>query len=176
MKISFVNQIGQLLYRSGSWKDKETFYEIVRMDDVIGAKAANFGFGFGGPCLPRDNRSLVKFAKKVGVDYEIGNVVDELNNQHLKFLHEFYRKQNKENLPYYFSYISYKHGTDLDEPAQQHDLAKLFLQDGIKVYVLESEFLNKKVAQKLKDVFGDLLEFKSEAELIQSNIEYFKIN
>lgn len=176
MKISFVNQIGQLLYRSGSWKDKETFYEIVRMDDVIGAKAANFGFGFGGPCLPRDNRSLVKFAKKVGVDYEIGNVVDELNNQHLKFLHEFYSKQNKDNLPYYFSYISYKHGTDLDEPAQQHDLAKLFLQDGIKVYVLESEYLNKKVAQKLKDEFGDLLEFKSEAELIQSNIEYFKIN
>ena len=176
IKVSFVNQIGQLLYRSGEWKDKETFYEIIKMNDIIGAKASDFGFGYGGPCLPRDNRSLAKFAKKMGVDYDIGNVVDELNNKHLTFLHELYSKQNKDNLPYYFSYISYKQGTDLDEPAQQHDLAELFLKDGIRVYVLESEFLNQKVAQKLKDKFHDLLEYKSEEELKQENIKYFKIN
>jgi len=176
MKISFVNQIGQLLYRSGSWKDKETFYEILRMDKIVGANAANFGFGYGGPCLPRDNRSLVKFAKKVGVDYDIGNVVDQLNDKHLAFLHELYSKQNQDNLPYYFSYLSYKQGTDLDEPAQQNDLAKLFMKDGIKVYVSPSEYLNKKIAHELKDQFGDLLQFKSETELKQENINYFKIN
>lgn len=176
MKISFVNQIGQLLYRSGSWKDKETFYEIVRIDDVIGARAANFGFGYGGPCLPRDNKSLVKFAKKVGVDYNIGDVVDDLNNKHLTFLHELYSKQNQDKLPYYFSYISYKQGTDLDEPAQQHDLAELFMEDGIKVYVSPSEFLNKKIAQKLKDKFGNLFQIKSDTELKKENIDYFQIN
>jgi len=176
MKISFVNQIGQLLYKSGSWKDNETFYEIIKMDDVIGPKAANFGFGFGGPCLPRDNKSLVRYAEKVGVDYEIGHVVDELNNKHLGFLHEFYNTQNKDNLPYYFSHISYKQGTDLDEPAQQHDLAKLFMQDGTRVYISPSRFLNKDIAQKLKDQFGDLLHFKSESDLDQENIDYFKIN
>jgi len=176
MKVSFANQIGQLLYRSGSWKDKETFYETLRNYDIVGPKAANFGFGFGGPCLPRDNMSLVKFAKKMGVDYDIGHVVDKLNDNHLTFLLELYTKQNKENLPYYFSYISYKQGTDLDEPAQQHDLAELFMQNGVKVYVYPSEYLNKSIAKKLKDKFGDLLQFKSEADLETEKIKYFKIN
>tara|TARA_B100001057_G_scaffold434499_1_gene464190 strand:+ start:1407 stop:2561 length:1155 start_codon:yes stop_codon:yes gene_type:complete len=176
IKVSFVNQIGQLLYRSGSWKDKETFYELVRIDDVIGARASKFGFGYGGPCLPRDNKSLVKFAKKLGVDYNIGDVVDDLNNKHVIFLHELYSKQNQPKLPYYFSYISYKPGTDLDEPAQQHDLAKLFLEDGIKVYVSPSQFLNQNVAKKLKDQFGDLFQIKSETDLKQENIDYFQIN
>ncbi len=176
IKVSFVNQIGQLLYRSGGWKDKETFYEIIRMNDVIGAKASNFGFGYGGPCLPRDNKSLVKFAKKVGVDYNIGDVVDDLNNKHLTFLHELYSNQNQDKLPYYFSYISYKQGTDLDEPAQQHDLAKLFMEDGITVYVSPSHFLNKKIAQNLTDQFGDLFQIKSDADLKKENIDYFQIN
>ena len=77
---------------------------------------------------------------------------------------------------YYFSYLSYKQGTDLDEPAQQNDLAKLIMKDGIKVYVSPSEYLNKKIAHELKDQFGDLLQFKSETELKQENINYFKIN
>ena len=118
----------------------------------------------------------MKFAKKLGVDYNIGDVVDDLNNKHVTFLHELYSKQNQPKLPYYFSYISYKPGTDLDEPAQQHDLAKLFLEDGIKVYVSPSQFLNQNVAKKLKDQFGDLFQIKSETDLKQENIDYFQIN
>lgn len=176
MKISFANQLGQMLYRGGGWKDKDTFYEILKLNDTIGEVASSFGFGYGGPCLPRDNRSLVKYAKKIGVDYTIGDVVDQYNDKHLEFLHELYTKENNKKLPYYFSFISYKPFTDLDEPSQQHDLAKLFLSEGIQVYVSPSEFLNKSIAQKLQDQFGELFQIKNESELQAENIQYFKIN
>ena len=50
------------------------------------------------------------------------------------------------------------------------------MEDGIKVYVSPSEFLNKKIAQKLKDKFGDLFQIKSDTELKKENIDYFQIN
>ena len=176
LKISFANMMGQLLYKSGSWKDKDAFYNLMKMNPNVGKRLIDFGFGYGGPCLPRDNRSLVKFAKKVGYNYELGNIVDQFNDQHVNFLYELYTKDNKQLLPFYFSYVSYKHGTDLDEPAQQYDLAEMFCKNKYKVYVEPSEFLNEKVYQRLKTKFPDYIEKQSIAELDNNNIKYYKVN
>ena len=176
LKITYANLIGQVLYKSGSWDDSETFYDLLRLNPAIGKKNMGFGFGYGGPCLPRDNISLVKFAKNMGVDYNLGLVVDKHNDDHLNFLFEYHSKQNKENLPYYFSYISYKAGTDLDEPSQQYDLAKLFLKQKSVVYVSPSEFLNSKMINRLKQEFGSLLQIKSLQDLDRQGIKHYRLN
>ena len=176
LKISFANMMGQLLYKSGSWKDKDAFYNLMKLNPNVGTRLINFGFGYGGPCLPRDNRSLVKFAEKIGYNYELGNMVDQFNDQHVNFLYELYTKDNKQALPFYFSYISYKYGTDLDEPAQQYDLLEMFCKNKYKVYVEPSEFLNEKVYQRLAKKFPNFLERRSRADLDKNNINYYKIN
>ena len=176
LKISFANMMGQLLYKSGSWKDKDAFYNLMKLNPNVGTRLIDFGFGYGGPCLPRDNRSLVKFAEKIGYNYELGNLVDQFNDKHVDFLYDYYCTDNKNNLPYFFSYISYKAGTDLDEPAQQYDLAEMFLKNNIQVYVAPSKFLNDKVYNRLKTLYPDLLEKQSAQELDSANVKYYKIN
>ena len=103
-------------------------------------------------------------------------MVDQFNDQHVNFLYELYTKDNKQALPFYFSYISYKYGTDLDEPAQQYDLLKMFCKNKYKVYVEPSEFLNEKVYQRLAKKFPNFLERRSRADLDKNNINYYKIN
>ena len=176
LKISFANMMGQLLYKSGSWKDKDAFYNLMKLNPNVGTRLIDFGFGYGGPCLPRDNRSLVKFAEKIGYNYELGNIVDQFNDKHVDFLYDYYCTDNKNRLPYFFSYISYKAGTDLDEPAQQYDLAEMFLKNNIRVYVAPSKFLNDKVYNRLKTLYPNLLEKQSAQELDSANVKYYKIN
>ena len=176
LKISFANMMGQLLYKSGSWKDKDAFYNLMKLNPNVGTRLIDFGFGYGGPCLPRDNRSLVKFAEKIGYNYKLGDLVDQFNDKHVDFLYDYYCEDNKNNLPYFFSYISYKEGTDLDEPAQQYDLAEMFLKNNIRVYVAPSKFLNDKVYNRLKTLYPDLLEKQSAQELDSANVKYYKIN
>ena len=118
----------------------------------------------------------MKFAEKIGYNYELGNIVDQFNDKHVDFLYDYYCTDNKNNLPYFFSYISYKAGTDLDEPAQQYDLAEMFLKNNIQVYVAPSKFLNDKVYNRLKTLYPDLLEKQSAQELDSANVKYYKIN
>ena len=176
LKISFANTIGQLLYKSNCWKDQKNFYNIMKSSPFIGNKFVDFGFGFGGPCLPRDNRSLVEYANKIDNNYDLGKLVDKINSNHLDFLYEFYLNNNNKNLPFYFSYISYRYGTNLDEPAQQFDLAEMFCKNKYKVYVEPSEFLNEKVYQRLKTKFPNYIEKQSIADLNKNNINYYKVN
>jgi UDP-glucose 6-dehydrogenase len=59
-------------------------------DSRVGRKYLRYGFGYGGPCFPRDNRAFASFAKNVGLDYNLGYVTDAINNQHAKLLCDYY--------------------------------------------------------------------------------------
>jgi len=97
----------------------------------------NYGYGFGGPCLPRDNRSFAAYAKKLGLEYNLGLTTDDFNNEHARFLTNYFLKKNERNLPFCFHYISYKEGTDILTESQQYRLCLDLLDQGYKVYVVE---------------------------------------
>lgn len=40
----------------------------VGQDSRVGSKCIMPGYGFGGPCFPRDNRALGNYAKSIGVN------------------------------------------------------------------------------------------------------------
>ena len=84
-KISYANMIGQVLAQSNLYDEIDTVLSSIGSDSRIGHKYMNFGFGFGGPCFPRDNRAFASYAQKVGVEHNIGTTTDNFNKAHLLF-------------------------------------------------------------------------------------------
>jgi len=145
-KISYANTIGQVLALSELDDEIDSVLEAIGNDSRIGKKYLKFGFGFGGPCFPRDNRAFASYAKKVGVEFNIGQTTDDFNNEHSKFLFSYFTKKNKNNLPFVFPSVAYKKGTDILQESQQYRLCLDLLDAGHKVHVLDDS---------LKDVCDD---------------------
>merc|ERR1711968_224572 len=51
-------------------------------DARIGQKCLMPGYGFGGPCFPRDNRALGGYARALGVEPLIPDATDRYNEIH----------------------------------------------------------------------------------------------
>ena len=62
MKISYSNMIGDIADRTKG-ADKFDILKAVGQDSRIGDKCLMPGYGYGGPCFPRDNRALGWYAK-----------------------------------------------------------------------------------------------------------------
>lgn len=142
-KISIANWIGQVLIKSGLEHDVKKVTKAIGDDSRIGKKYFNFGFGYGGPCLPRDNRSLAHYSKSLGIDFNLGFLIDDINKEHSSFLLEYVINKNTKNLPFYLPFISYKPNSDIMEESQQYKLCLDLLNKGHIVYVEESEYLPK---------------------------------
>jgi len=136
-KISYANMVGEVMSLAGLENEIDNVLHAIGSDTRVGSKYLKYGYGFGGPCLPRDNRSFAAYAKKLGLKYNLGAVTDDFNNEHSKFLKEYFIKKNTENLPFCFHYVSYKEGTDILTESQQYRLCLDLLNEGYKVYVIE---------------------------------------
>ena len=160
-KISYANMIGQVLAQSNLYDEIETVLSSIGSDSRIGHKYMNFGFGFGGPCFPRDNRAFASYAQKVGVEHNIGTTTDNFNDAHATFLKDYFDKHNIDNLPFCFDYIAYKPETDILTESQQYKLCLDLLDLGYKVYVLD-----------------DLLKGKCDARIVfeEPEEEVYRIN
>jgi len=173
LRISFYNQIGQIAIQSGVAEDLQ---EIDRAINRFNDMDLRFGFGYGGPCLPRDNRAMVAYARKIDSDYVLGDIVDRFNNDHSIFLADYFIEQNKENKPYYFDYITYKKGVNMTDESQQFECCWKLLELGNIVYVNPSEYLPMDFSYKLLDKFKDRVFFKTREELVEQDIDFFEIN
>lgn len=167
-KISFANMIGQVLILSGLEDEIESVLASIASDSRIGSKYLRFGFGFGGPCLPRDNRAFSKYAEKLGLTYNLGETTDNFNYEHAKFLKNYFIDRNTEGLPFYFSYISYKKGTDILTESQQYILCQDLLDAGYTVYVDDVDSIIKQVEKNLIEWYGDRIKFGKPPEDIKT--------
>jgi len=136
-KISYANMVGEVMTLAGLESEIKTVLSAIGADTRVGKKYLNYGYGFGGPCLPRDNRSFAAYAKKLGLEYNLGQTTDNFNNEHAKFLLNYFVKRNEKSLPFCFKYVSYKEGTDILTESQQYRLCYDLLNLGYKVYVVE---------------------------------------
>jgi len=137
-KITYANQVGQVMIRDGMEDEVATVLKAIGSDSRIGTKYLNYGFGFGGPCFPRDNRAFAAYASKAGVETPLGATTDKFNDEHTKFLKEYYVNKNKDNRAYVFHYLTYKDGVDILTESRPYDLALSLLDDGYEVYCLDS--------------------------------------
>lgn len=148
-KISFANMVGQVLTSSGHEDEITNVLSAIGSDTRIGNKYFNYGFGFGGPCLPRDNRSFGSYMQKLGMKNNLGQIIDYFNEEHLDYLFDYFKKSNIDGLPFYFNHVSYKRGTDMIVESQRLALCKKLLDAGYKVYISDE----KAVVNSIYDEF-----------------------
>lgn len=158
-KISYANMVGEVMTLAGMEDEIDTVLCAIGSDSRVGSKYLKYGYGFGGPCLPRDNRSFAAYAKKLGLEYNLGLTTDNFNDEHAKFLFNYFVNKNSENLPFYFSYISYKKGTDILTESQQYRLCKDLLDSGYTVYVNDNQSIIGQVENYLISTYGDRIKF-----------------
>jgi len=153
LHISFFNMLGQLLIERGLETELELSSQII--NNVKANYQWRFGFGYGGPCYPRDNRSMVHFAESVGRQYPLGQVCDDFNKNHAYYLVDLLIKQNTEQKPFYFKYLSYKPGVMIYEESHPFDICKILLQKGYTVKVQENKHVDRKCISVLQSEFGN---------------------
>ena len=173
-KISYANMLGQVLIRSGLEDDVNKALSAIGSDSRIGTKYLRFGFGFGGPCFPRDNRSFGHYAGQLGLKFNIGATVDGFNREHAEFMREYFEKANSSKLPFYMESITYKKNSDILEESQQLQLCRDLLEDGYTVYVEPSTMLSESFRQSITSQYKNL-SFVSWQDLEQKNIACYKI-
>ncbi len=158
-KISYANMVGEVLTKSGLEKEIDSVLSAIGNDTRIGNKFLKYGYGFGGPCLPRDNRSFAAYAKKLGLEYNLGLTTDNFNNEHAKFLKDYFIEKNTKGLPFAFHYITYKPGTDILTESQQYRLCYDLVGENYKVYVTDYDSIDVEVRGNLERLYGDRLIF-----------------
>jgi UDPglucose 6-dehydrogenase len=174
-KISYANMIGEILISSNLEHEVSNVLSTIGKDTRIGNKYLNFGFGFGGPCLPRDNRALGHYAKKVGLRVNLPYTVDDFNTQHSEFLKNHVMSLNSDkSTPFVFEYISYKKGTDMLVESQQLKLAKELLSEGYLLNIIEVDAIlkNEEFINEINENYPSQVQFYE----VGSNPEGIKIN
>ena len=158
-KISYANMVGQVMALSGMEEEIPIVLGAIGDDSRIGRKYLNFGFGFGGPCLPRDNRAFAACAKQLGLDYNLGDTTDNFNEEHANFIKDHLVYKNVDNLPFYFDYVSYKKGTDILTESQQYRLCVDLLDDGYTVYINDNDAIMDMITKDLSEKYPDTVYF-----------------
>jgi nucleotide sugar dehydrogenase len=147
-KISYANMVGDIANRLGC--DADRVLGAVGTDSRIGNKYIKPGFGFGGPCFPRDNRALAKCGEEVGIDAIISKATDEMNKKHLQYQIEDFIKQNpnKEKV-IKLDFVTYKKDSILIEESQQLKFALKLKELGYKIEILDQR---EEVLNQLKNI------------------------
>lgn len=78
MKISFANMLADFCEHLPGG-DVDVVSDALGMDKRIGRKYLTGGFGFGGPCFPRDNVALDFMGRQLGVDSSLLRANDDFN-------------------------------------------------------------------------------------------------
>lgn len=133
-KISYANMIGDIALRYKS--NPDTILKAIGTDSRIGSKYLNYGYGFGGPCFPRDNRALAKCAEEVGIDAVISKATDIMNEKHLEYQIDFFKEKNKDKtMSVQLDYITYKKESVSIEESQQLKFAIGLKESGYSVKI-----------------------------------------
>lgn len=169
-KISFSNKIGEICINSGVEDEINEVLNAIGEDSRVGNKFLKYGFGYSGVCLPRDNRALGLHALNVGVSPSFQEIIDNSNNYHLGYLYDYFTNKNKDKqTPFTFYQLSYKRGVDILVDSQPLNLCLLFLQDGYKVNIIESESVIEQ-AKPLFEKYKNNVTFSPNIKGIEINL------
>lgn len=162
-KISYANMIGDILdatnFTNEGTLDKFRVLRAIGDDSRIGNKYLKPGFGFGGPCFPRDNRALDTFAKSVGIDAMISKVSDRYNNYHAEVLANKINSENPEKI--IFLDPTYKENCDVDIIEESHKLkvAEKLSKKGSSVTI---QCTRKSLLDMVQRKYGNLFNYNYE--------------
>ena len=156
-KIAYANMVGDIVLSSGG--DPAKVLSAIGSDSRIGNKYLGYGYGYGGPCFPRDNRALALYAGDIGLEALISLASDESNSKHLEFQARHFienaRKRGAEE-QIVFDTVTYKPESTLLVESQQLAFAVKLAQSGLDVKIVERD----SVLSELKETYGDLFTYE----------------
>jgi nucleotide sugar dehydrogenase len=168
-KIAFANMIGDIVLKAGG--NQHSVLKAIGSDSRVGEKFLRWGHGFGGPCLPRDNRALCFFSDSINIKHTIGETTDQSNKKHLQYLFEYILSKNVDNKPLFFNSVVYKKNTYILEESQQLELALVCANSGHTVVIYD----DLKIINELKNKYGDKLIYLEHLIGNESTL-YFNVN
>ena len=143
-KIAFANSVGDLALSQNC--NPSNILHAIGSDSRVGKKYLKYGFGFGGPCLPRDNRAYNFFADTVNCKNIIGESVDKANSIHGDYVFNYIKNTlERTNKSALFTQLSYKINSSLLVESQQLQLALRLSNYGFNVYINESDYIKEQV-------------------------------
>jgi len=154
-KISFANMVGDICLKAGA--NPDAVLSAVGADSRISHKYLGFGYGFGGPCFPRDNRALARYGISKGIDALVSKASDDMNNAHAVYKYDHFVKNNPDKtVPVEFDYVTYKPESTMLVESQQLRLAVMLARAGYKVVVKERPV----VVAALRERYGNLFTYE----------------
>ena len=152
-KISFANMVGDLCNKL-SISHSEVLNSI-GSDSRIGNKYLGWGYGFGGPCFPRDNRALGILCSENGIEPKIPDASDEYNALHSIYHTEHILKEEVKENKIIMDGVSYKKGSVIIEESQQLKVADLLIERGVEVTIIDRE----EVLEQVKAIRGEKFKY-----------------
>ncbi len=153
-KITFANMVGDVVKRAGYEPDR--VLAAIGSDSRVGNKYLRHGYGYGGPCFPRDNRAFSAYAKSRYIFPLLPSAVDDYNSLHLTYQVEDFAEKNSKDEPVVLTQLAYKPGTTILEESQQLRFAVHLARRGYNVIIRE----DPRVIEKIKNVHGMLFEYE----------------
>lgn len=153
-KISFANMVGDIADATPG-ADKMAILAAVGGDSRVGGRCILPGYGFGGPCFPRDNRALGVYARKVGVKPEICEATDRYNRLHADIMAKTLLDQNLGE--YVIRDVAYKPRCPVDiiEESQPLEVAKRLVQAGKKVTICD----RSAIVELVRRTYGRMFDY-----------------
>ena len=135
-KISYINQLSNICQKIPG-ANIDDIAKTIGLDPRIGKLFLNAGPGYGGSCLPKDMKALIKFAKNTGVKPTLLNAVEDVNAKQLEEIISIAKKKlgvlESKNITILGT--SFKPDTDDIRDSIAIELIRKFLKIKVKVTV-----------------------------------------
>ena len=161
LRVSFFNELDT--FAMSRDLDTQEIIKAISLDPRIGDYYNNPSFGFGGYCLPKDTKQLLRNFDNV--PQKIMEAIIDSNTTRKNFISDQIVKLNPKVVGVYK--LVMKEGSDNIRESSMQGIMKRIKAKGIKLIIYEpliqeDTFFNSKI-------FTDLNQFKKEAELIICN-------
>lgn len=154
-KISFANMVGDICVKAGV--NPHTVLSAVGSDSRISSKYLGFGYGYGGPCFPRDNRAIAKYALSKGIDALLSKASDDMNNAHIvNQFDDFVKNNPDQEREVIFDSVTYKPQTTILIESQQLKFAVMLATAGYNILIKE----RSGVISQLETIYGGLFRYE----------------
>jgi UDPglucose 6-dehydrogenase len=137
-RISFMNDIANLCEIVGA--DVNMVKKGIGSDSRIGSKFLNAGTGYGGSCLPKDVKALIKTAEKNNYSLEVLKAVEKVNNKQKSVLFnklQSYYNHDLKGKKIAMLGLSFKPNTDDMREAPSLVLIELLLAAGCEIFAYD---------------------------------------
>ena len=156
MKISFANELTRICQVTPG-ADVDVVTQAIGNDTRIGAKCLKGGMGFGGPCFPRDNVAMQRYAATNDLTLRLSPAVTAVNRDVVDRLCAMIAARVPAPGPVALFGLSYKPGTHIVEESQGLMLAGKLIEQGYDVRLHDpmAVRLSRQEMQGLGQVFDD---------------------